>query len=692
MKRGTAQFTYRYSAGVYGAAGSGTKTLIIGLWVFLLFITAGSLFAQEAPVLYLLTDGEEVHIILENTPPGTAGFEAYRQGPGDDAFLPLTVEPIRPVDDPHRAYELMGDDAPWLAREFDTADPVRLWRKIERNRNFAYTYSMISPGLRMALGRTLIDRSVEPGKRYRYRIDLIDRREEVVDTVYERIRVQEPRGIAPPKAVKVEDSKGVFKVEWDYPPYRGESDPAVGFIVYRREEGGEPVRIHRAPKLRVEGYLSHFDRGIREGLTYHYGVRAVNLIGRQSPIVYSEPVRMEDTTAPLVPMGLTAVDKEGGVFLLWNISPERDVVSYRLYRSDSLEGEYRRINREPIPVDSPSFTDEDIRRGVPWFYKVSAIDRAGNESPKCGAVTLIPSDTEPPGPVSKIEYTVDAEKRYVELRWEPSPEGDLRGYHLYRRRNEGSYTRITGTPIEAESKPAYQDSGFRKAGLRPGDEYEYAVSAVDHSGNEGERTRVTVLIPDLVPPSPVFSFSARPTEEGGVELRWQPSLSKDLRYHRLYRSKEKGKAELAAELAKEVTVYRDGDVERGTSYEYYVIEVDAAGNASEASRRRSVVPVDIVPPGAPEKLEFSRQRRGIILRWKGPKDEDIAGYRIYRADYPGASSRRLSEGLVEEEEYRVRRSYEGAVFTVTAVDSSANEGDGVSLRVQSSSAEGGGSR
>jgi fibronectin type 3 domain-containing protein len=678
MKRGTTQYIIR-------------KTVILGLWVFL-FFTAGSLIAQEAPVLYLLTDGEEVHIILENTPPETAGFEAFRRGPGDDAFLPLTVEPIRPVDDPHRAYELMGDDASWLAREFDTADPVRLWRKILRNRNFAYTYSMISPGLRMALGRTLIDRSVEPQKRYRYRIDLIDRRGDVVDTVYERIRVQKPRGTAPPKAVRAEDSKGAFEIEWDYPSYRGESDPAVGFLVYRREEGKEPVRIHRAPKLRIEGYLSHFDRSPREGLTYRYGVRAVNLIGRLSPIVYSEPVQIKDSTAPLVPMGLTAVDKEEGVLLLWNISPERDAASYRLYRSSSLEGEYERINREPIPVDSPSYTDGEIRRGVPWFYKVSAIDRAGNESPKCGAVTLIPSDTEPPGPVSGIDYTVDGEKRYVELRWEPSPEGDLSGYHLYRKRNEGSYTRITGTPIEAGSKPAYQDSGFRKAGLRPGDEYEYAVSAVDRSGNEGERTRVTVLIPDLVPPSPVFSFSARPTEKGGVELRWQPSLSKDLQYHRLYRSKEKGKAELAAELAKGETVYHDSDVERGESYEYYVIEVDEAGNESDPSRRRNVVPVDIVPPGAPEKLEFTRHRRGIILRWEAPEDEDIAGYRIYRADYPGASSRRLSGELVAEAEYHVRRNYEGAVYTVTAVDSSANEGDGVSLRVHAASAGGGESR
>ena len=660
----------------------------ISLCIGLLLSMTATLLAQEPPVLYLLTDGEVVHIILEDTPPQTAGFRAYRQGPGDDAFLPLTVEAVRPVSDPHQAYELMGDDALWLAREFDTADPVRLWRRIETNRSFAYAYSLVSPGLRMALGRTLVDRSVEPQARYRYRIELVDRRGEVLDTVDERIRVQEPRQVAPPRGVRVEDSDGVFRIDWDYPSYRGEPDPVVAFLVYRSEAGGEPARIHRAPVLRIEGYLSHFDRTARDGVTYRYGVQAINLIGRQSPIVYSEPVRREDTTPPLVPMGLTAVDTEEGVVLLWNISPERDVVSYHLYRSDSLQGEYERVNTEPVPVDSPGYTDRDIRRGVPWFYKVTAVHQAGNESPMSGSVTIIPIDTEPPGPVTGLEYTVNAAKRSVELRWDPSPESDLHGYHVYRRRGAGSYTRITGAPLEAASKPVYLDSGFREEGLRPGDEYQYAVSAVDHSGNEGERSTVTVLMPDLVPPGPVFSFSARTTEEGYVELRWQPSLSRDLAYHHLYRSERRGRSELVAELAKEITVYVDRSVQRGTAYEYYVIEVDAAGNESEPSQTRSVVPVDIIPPAAPTDLQFSRERRGILLRWDAPPDDDVAGYRVYRADYPGARILRLTDGLVEKTEYHARRGYEGAVYTVTAVDTSGNEGEGVSVRVEIDSTEG----
>ena len=668
------------------------KTLRLMILLFLL--QSLPLIAQEGPLVYVLTDGRAVHIILHNQPPGTAGFEAYRRGPDDESFLPMTTSAVTPVDDPYKAYQLYQSDAGWLGRKFDTTDPVRLWNKLKVNRSYAQAYSLISPGLRMALGRTLVDQSVTPGRTYRYRIKIIDNRGNELETVNRRITVEESDVVEAPRSVEVQQEKQDFFIEWEYRSYRGRSsDLTVGFHIYRRRvAAGETaagaevdgVRLNAAPVLRVENYLSYYDREAVEGVEYRYGIQAIDMIGRVSEVLYSAPVVLEDTSPPLVPMGLTAVDQTEGVQLVWNLSPEEDVQAYHLYRSDSLEGEFERINRRPIPFDQPQFTDTKMLRGKAWFYKVSAVDAAGNESPPCGAVTIIPNDSTPPAAVSGLQGEVDPEERAVQLRWNPSPAADLKGYFVYRVHADQNMLRITPKPLEPSKSPVFSDRSSHKDGLLPGAEYRYLVSAVDLSGNEGERSSIRLEIPDLVPPRKVFSFSARATRSGSVQLRWQPSLSRDLQTHRVYRRSEADKQEprLRVELPAAETSYEDTQVQRGSAYTYYVVEVDEVGNSSEESAHRRVVPVDNTDPGPPQELSVRRTGRRIRLSWNPPEDTDVIGYHIYRAAYPDAKTHLISSGLVEATEILVDFSTASAVYTVRAFDSSGNEGQGASVQLQ----------
>lgn len=669
------------------------KRLRIALLLFLLL--PFRLFGQEGPPVYVLTNGQAVHIILHNQPPGTAGFEAYRRGPDQDSFRPMTTTAVTPLEDPYKAYQLYQSDADWLGRKFDTTDPIRLWNKIKVNRSYAHAYSLISPGLRMALGRTLIDQSVTAGKTYRYRIRIIDRRGNEIETVNRRVTVEEPDAVEAPRSVGVRQEGRDFFIDWEYRSYRGRSsDLTVGFHIYRStgaDSGadGQAVRINAAPVLRVEDYLSYYDREARAGVEYRYGVQAVDMIGRASRVVYSEPVVLEDTSAPLVPMGLTAMDQSEGVQLVWNLSPEEDVRGYNLYRSDSLEGEFERLNRGPIPFDKPQFTDTQMVRGKAWFYKVSAVDAAGNESPACGAVTIIPNDSEPPEAVKGLQGEVDPEERSVQLRWNPSQEADLKGYFVYRVHADQNMLRVTPRPLKPAKAPAFSDRSSHKDGLLPGAEYRYLVSAVDLSGNESLRSSITLEVPDLVPPRKVFSFSARTTRRGSVQLRWQPSLSRDLQTHRVYRRREADKQEpqLYVELPAAETSYEDTQVQRGSAYIYYVVEVDGNGNVSKESTHRRVVPVDNTDPGPPQELAAQRTGRRVRLSWAPPEDEDLVGYRIYRAAYPSAKVLRITSELVPNTEYSIDYTTEAAVYTVRAVDSSGNEGQGVSVSLKKAEEE-----
>ncbi|MDZ7793663.1 MAG: hypothetical protein U5P10_08240 [Spirochaetia bacterium] len=117
----------------------------------------------------------------------------------------------------------------------------------------------------------------------------------------------------------------------------------------RSQPGERPQRINRAPVLRIEGYFSYIDNEVETSLEYVYGVQAVDLAGRVSEPVYADPVTLKDTRAPLVPMGLKTLDQDGGVVLLWNISPDGDVSHYNVYRSDEVGGDYTQLNQRPIP-------------------------------------------------------------------------------------------------------------------------------------------------------------------------------------------------------------------------------------------------------------------------------------------------------------------------------------------------------
>ncbi|MDZ7793662.1 MAG: hypothetical protein U5P10_08235 [Spirochaetia bacterium] len=154
----------------------------------------------------------------------------------------------------------------------------------------------------------------------------------------------------------------------------------------------------------------------------------------------------------------------------------------------------------------------------------------------------------------------------------------------------GGLFRLTPKPIgpdKPDKRPEYRDQGFREKGLNSGAVYTYEVAAVDTSGNESPREAIEITIPDLEPPGRVFSFSVGPTREGGVRLRWQPTLSEDLNIQ----------TTLDCGTGKRTTDYcRVGcgstDIlmkmlSGGSPTEYSIVEVDTSKNAGEASQKNA---------------------------------------------------------------------------------------------------------
>ncbi len=190
--------------------------------------------------------------------------------------------------------------------------------------------------------------------------------------------------------------------------------PVASYRVYRGELAAEsPAPAPAAgdiSKLKFSAPLeflgpapedSYSDSQFEFGRTYVYTVRSVSQYGADSvESADSAPVILtpRDIFPPAAPQGLEvlyvpATDQQPAhIELSWAISPEADLAGYNVYRGEQSGTAGQRINRDLLP--SPTFRDISVVAGRHYFYQVTAVDRAGNESPASGEVSAeVPVNT-----------------------------------------------------------------------------------------------------------------------------------------------------------------------------------------------------------------------------------------------------------------------------------------------------------
>jgi fibronectin type 3 domain-containing protein len=87
---------------------------------------------------------------------------------------------------------------------------------------------------------------------------------------------------------------------------------------------------------------------------------------------------MADIFVPLPPTNLNATAGDGFVLLDWADNAEEDLIGYNVYRSTTPAGGYIQLNSAPVP--SSEYTDNTAANGITYYYVVTAVDAASNES------------------------------------------------------------------------------------------------------------------------------------------------------------------------------------------------------------------------------------------------------------------------------------------------------------------------
>jgi hypothetical protein len=135
------------------------------------------------------------------------------------------------------------------------------------------------------------------------------------------------------------------------------------------------------------------DKSFEFGKTYAYIVRSV-ITGDGAPLESSDSapaiVTPRDTFPPATPQSIVAAvlpgETEGSILvdLTWSINVEDDFAGYRVYRSEqSPEPNQQPAKGQlltPELLPTPTYRDTSVQPAHRYWYIVTAVDRAGNES------------------------------------------------------------------------------------------------------------------------------------------------------------------------------------------------------------------------------------------------------------------------------------------------------------------------
>ncbi|GLJ79909.1 LamG-like jellyroll fold domain-containing protein [Microbacterium imperiale] len=313
-------------------------------------------------------------------------------------------------------------------------------------------------------------------------------------------------------------------------------------------------------------------------------------------------IGVADATAPTAPTGLTAQSLDDGVHLAWTAATDdHQVASYTVYRgatADFAPGEDTRLGTSA----TTGYVDTARVPGT-RYYRVVAVDGAGNVGPATDAVQVDLLDTTAPAAPAAPAATVDAAG--ISLSWDAATDDVAVTTYTVHRGTTADFTADAANAVGTADT-----TGFADLSPAPGTYY-YRITASDAAGNVSAASPVslpaTVTIPDTTAPSAPAAATAV-LVDGIVQVRWAAaSDDRGVTGYRVHRGADAAFVPDDANRVAKVSglAFDESGLAPGVHH-YKITAVDAAGNvgaaASVAVTIESVEPVVVTVPVADDAM------------------------------------------------------------------------------------------
>ena len=334
-------------------------------------------------------------------------------------------------------------------------------------------------------------------------------------------------------------------------------------LTWRAVYGATSYRIYRSTS-RGSGYsllgtttaTSYTNTGAKAGTTYYYRVKAVNDAGL-SP--YSNVVsgQVKSVTpkpsAPVVKIGNSATS--GRPMLTWNAVS--GATSYKVYRATSQNGTYSLLGT----VTATSYTNTGAKAGVTYYYKVKAVNSAGESA----FSNVVSGKTT----VTTLTMGHSATSGKPQLTWKAV--SGAASYKVYRATSKnGAYSVINTTKALT----------YTNVGAALGTTYYYKVEALNAAGKS---MGFSAIVEGKVAPVLAVGYSS---VSGKPQLTWK-SIPGATEYQ-VYRSTQQnsGYSKINTTTA---TSYVNTGAKANTTYYYRIVAVKSTA-ASDFSNIVSARP------------------------------------------------------------------------------------------------------
>ncbi|XOV80711.1 MAG: endonuclease [Aestuariibacter sp.] len=433
-----------------------------------------------------------------------------------------------------------------------------------------------------------------------------------------------------------------------------------------------------------------------------------------------------DTTPPATPTNLSATGGSGLVELAWTANQESDLAGYNVYRSDSLNGTYTKLNSGLI--NTSAYTDESVTASTTYFYKVSAVDTSSNESTLSAAQSATTDAGSGGGGsaqawINELHYDNDGSDSNEFIEVAATAGMDLSGWSLiaYNGNGGSTYKTVALSGIVSDQSNGFGFVQFAFSGLQNGApdgialvnatgdvvqflSYEGVMTANDGAASGMQSTDIGVSESSSTPvgyslqlagtgnsydsfvwqaaqANTAGSVNAGQTMQGsggnqdpvaqfnhgcnGLSCNFDASASSDPDGTIVSYDWNMGDGTLLSGAMPNHSYGADG------SYTVTLTVADDLGATHQQSQQ--VVVND--PPVAPSGSNAQGGLQQISVSWNANSESDLAGYNLYRSDTSGGTLTKLNGTLLVDTFYTDSGLTDNTsyYYRVSAVDSSGNE-------------------
>ncbi|HNW99347.1 MAG TPA: hypothetical protein PKK00_13135 [Bacteroidales bacterium] len=320
-----------------------------------------------------------------------------------------------------------------------------------------------------------------------------------------------------------------------------------------------------------------------------------------------------------------------GVDLTWKLKNSLYVTSVDIYRSATYDGSYVKI-ASVSPKETTYFDDNKIKPATAYYYYILINTGYGNSLPSARVPVILKGNKQNLLPPQNL--TISRNGRIVTLKFQRLGK-EIHGYYVYRA--NGYIADLVQLPrmlLSKDSLLTYNDTLPLSANPEV---YSYAVASVNTSYNISPLTeRVSVQFSGgmLPVPSKVNAMILNKS----VFITWDNVSEQNAAVSAYYIFRSTVDADNKETNLKRIAVntfeqnnYTDSNIVEGAHYRYSIqcIGIDSSDVGSISSATGIEIPEQL--PIQPGSVSAYGTDKKIVIHWDIPNDNNIAGYRIYRA-------------------------------------------------------------